>query len=481
MKILQDKFKIIIFICSLLINIPLGFSQEVIPGILVVKANSDEAKPTDERMVKNNDLFNVFEQYSVTSYTQSMPFAKTPSLHDIYTIKFIGNHQSFIEALEAFGNQYYSFIDQEYETYSHYQPVDPFYTDGKLWHLYKIQADSAWDITKSSDSIDICVMDVGTVFTNHPDITGKFNPMYDIYTFDTLGYDFPREIPALFKHATGVAGFAAGETTEVGETANGKLAAIGFNSEMMFTNVSDMLTRALFASTVMKAEVITISSFSTGCHNYNTPDSALSYYRSVFNEIFDNGTVVVVSAGNNIPPCYNTPPGVFNGYVDDRIIQVSGTDSTDHFGVVDSLGVTKTYSHFSAVDLCAPGYDMYGPDGTLKREIDSLTGDTSYVVNDWPYYPKTSGTSFSTPIVAGVAALIKSINPCLAPEDVQTIIKSTTDTIVDAAYYYGEIGTGRLNAYKAVKLAHESYSFKNYTIYSGQNLTWNDVHFIDTL
>jgi len=432
-------------------------------------------------MVKNEMLLNLFEQYGVTAYTQTMPFARTPSLHNVYTIEFTGNHVDLINELAELGTQYYSFIDQEYESYSHYEPVDDFWGSGKLWHLYKIQADSAWDITRSSDSIDVCVMDVATVFTNHPDITGKFNPLYDIYSHQQLGYDYDTSYPDMAKHATGVSSFVACETTEIGDIANGRLASIGFNSEMIFTNTGHQLARALFASTVMKAEVITISSFSTGHHNYNLPDSTLSYYHSVFDEIFDNGTVIVVSAGNNAYPYYNTPPGIFNGYVDDRIIQVSGTDSTDHFGVDDGSGEISTFSHYSAVDLCAPGYRMMGPDATLFIDIDTITGDTTYIVNPYPYSSFHSGSSFSTPIVAGVAALIKSINPCLAPEDVQTILKSTTDPIVDEYLYSGEIGTGRLNAYKAVKLAYESYRFQNYTVHAGEDLTWNDVHFIDTL
>jgi subtilisin family serine protease len=120
---------------------------------------------------------------------------------------------------------------------------------------------------------------------------------------------------------------------------------------------------------------------------------------------------------------------------------------------------------------------MWGPD--MNIIIDPGTGDTS--VNTYPYYQNWSGTSFSAPITAGVAALIKSINPCLTPEDVQTILKTTTDPIIDANLYPGKVGTGRLNAYKAVKLAYDSYSFKNYTISSGQNITWNDSKFIDTL
>jgi hypothetical protein len=48
-----------------------------------------------------------------------------------------------------------------------------------------------------------------------------------------------------------------------------------------------------------------------------------------------------------------------------------------------------------------------------------------------------------------------SINPCLSTADVKAILKSTTDPVVDAANYPGMVGTGRVNAYKAVKKARD--------------------------
>jgi subtilisin family serine protease len=100
----------------------------------------------------------------------------------------------------------------------------------------------------------------------------------------------------------------------------------------------------------------------------------------------------------------------------------------------------------------------------------TLNSDGS--VNEWPYYGFCSGTSFATPIVAGVCGLIKSINPCLTPAEIQYIIKSTTDPIADAAQYSGLVGTGRINAYQAVLLASDYY--KDFSIENGENITWND-------
>ncbi|TXI82938.1 MAG: hypothetical protein E6Q38_04365 [Crocinitomicaceae bacterium] len=75
----------------------------------------------------------------------------------------------------------------------------------------------------------------------------------------------------------------------------------------------------------------------------------------------------------------------------------------------------------------------------------------------WPY-STYGGTSQSTPLVSGTAALMYSVNPCLVSNLVQDILKNTTDPIVDAQNYPGVVGTGRLNAYKAVKAAQGSYS-----------------------
>ena len=74
--------------------------------------------------------------------------------------------------------------------------------------------------------------------------------------------------------------------------------------------------------------------------------------------------------------------------------------------------------------------------------------------NNWPYWGGFRGTSFSSPIVAGVCALIKSINPDFTPAEIQYFIKSTADPINDEYNYQGMLGAGRINAFKAVEMAH---------------------------
>ena len=215
---------------SLFYNVKQIRAQEVIPGILVVSALSDDAKPTDERMVSSEMLLDIFQQYGVTSYTQTMPFARTPSLHNVYTIEFTGNQQNFVNSLEQNAVGIIGGIEQLYEGVPMYIPEDHFYKSGSMWHLNIIQADSAWDITQGSDSIDITVIDEQVPDIGHPDLATKINPPYD--PFLNTGLLFPNGSKFMF-HSSTVCCFAAAETTETGGNPAGQLAASGFNSNII--------------------------------------------------------------------------------------------------------------------------------------------------------------------------------------------------------------------------------------------------------
>ena len=139
-------------------------------------------------------------------------------------------------------------------------------------------------------------------------------------------------------------------------------------------------------------------------------------------EILNNGTVIVTPAGNGFEGYHcgsedqSTEFYPFNSSYDERVIVVTSTDSLDcHQYIV--AGENQTHSHFPKVDICAPGYKIFGAKHTKNT------------YNNWPYYGEFDGTSFAAPIVAGACSLIKSINRDFTPGEVQYFINSTADPV----------------------------------------------------
>ncbi len=416
-------------LCTILIFIGIiSSAQDYEKGIFRLKLKSENAKPcnlkVNGKFADDDKIDGIFKKYNVISYEQAYPFAKNPELLKIYKLRFEGNDDSFKKELEGEASELIEDIEQIHKPIPTYDPSDYMWylttqdPNNWLWHLKKIHADQAWDITKSNPNIKIADVDESFDIL-HPDLSSKISPNYDPMTnivHSARGSS----------HGTYTSSFAAAQTD-----GGGQLASVGFNSRLIAYTWDDGEGKALHASDVMNADVITIS---WGYCGTVAPDDAL-----IVKEILDNGTIVVASAGNGTYPCNNGPLLPFSPVVDSRIICVTSTGVDDkHY---NSSG---TNSHYPEVSICAPGYGVMGAVPTTYADG---------TPNTWPYYGSMNGTSFATPIVAGVCALMKSINPCLTPQLAKSIIQSTADPVVDASSYPNMVGAGRINAFNAVKLA----------------------------
>ena len=147
----------------------------------------------------------------------------------------------------------------------------------------------------------------------------------------------------------------------------------------------------------------------------STIQSAAQYMKN-------KGGVVVNSAGNT--------GAVDSTAASDTLLSISATDSTDN------RASWSTYGPY--VDLAAPGVGI----------LSTAAGGG---------YSSVSGTSFSSPLTAGVVALMMAANPSLAPSQIESILKSTATDLGTAGYdqYYGY---GRVNAASAVQAAAQARS-----------------------
>ncbi len=478
--------KLLKFIPALFIFFTINsFSQTIIDNICWIKTADNSLMPTEteDSLYFSNDgrLNSIFNQYNVTNYEKAFIYSKSPVLKKIVEIKCDSCDIDLLHNTlkDSFPNLFYEF-ERHYRPDSintfAYTPSDQLWNapGDPLWHLKKTECDKAWNITRGHWNNNISVFDL-FIDARHPDIENKLildhNPHNSSYTYSYQVFDGSTNI----SHGTAVSGMAAGETTQTGGTPNGKYASAGFETKMYFYNYKvptpsnfkyasrqEILKWLQTASLKYNTNIITTSAY-LECSNVWPPDT-----KDVIKEILDHGTTIIVPAGNGpTNRCHDPTTGnhipyyPFHPSFDDRIIIVTSTDINDkHYSVAHA----STHAHFPEVDISAPGFNV----GGIKP---SNPGDPL----DDPYEPAITGTSYAAPLVASIASLLYDINPCLSPEDIDYIIKTSADPIVDASSYPGMVGAGRINAYRACTTA-QTYGTKPPIT---SNTTWNSYNFVN--
>ena len=305
-------------------------------------------------------------------------------------------------------NPLIDFVEEDFRIPPSIIPNDQYYSSE--WHLEKISAPEAWDISKGDSNIIIAVLDSG-VDPNHPDLSSKLLQGYNFYDNNYNTTD-------VYGHGTKVAGVAAALTNNVIG-----VSSIGWQCSILPLRVTDtngyayssLLAKALIYAADRGAKVAVISFAIFG-------GSMISDAAKYF---MDKGGLVIAAGGND--NTYHSDPD--NPY----IISVSATTSSDSRASFSSYG--------PYIDLSAPGSGIYT----------TIRGGS---------YGSVSGTSFSAPLTAGLAALIFSANPSLNPIQVEQIMKSTAVDLGDPGYdvYYGY---GRIDALRALAQASNLVIYKD--------------------
>ncbi|MEH6940266.1 S8 family serine peptidase [Bacillus sp. JJ722] len=276
---------------------------------------------------------------------------------------------------------------------------EPYYY--KQWHLPKIEAPKAWDVTKGSSNVVVAVIDGGAQ-KDHPDLKHSIVSPIDMVTGSS------NYIPD--DHGTHVAGIIASAFNKYGT------AGIAPNTKIMPINVfegeyAETFTIASAIEYAVKngADIINLS---LGDYAYDyVEDSAIQY-------AVKNGVTVIAAAGNEDTDFDMYPAGYRN------VIAVGATDRNDDITYFSNYGKN--------IDVTAPG----------EAIMSTITGSR---------YGAYDGTSQAAPVVSGIAALILAKNPFTTVGEVQSILKKSSVDYGNRGWdmFYGN---GRVSAYKALSL-----------------------------
>ncbi len=343
------------------------------------------------------------------------------------------------------------------------------------WHLKKTTIDGnvidehasvvdCWKKTRG-EGITIAIIDNG-IDTKHEEFAskGKIVAPFDITSKDKD----PRPVGNAH-HGTACAGVACGNGnfSASGVAPAASLMPIRLESDLGSQDEAD----AFYYAANNGADVISCSWGPTDGNWWDPEDpvhrqrvalsdsTKLSIDYALKNGRSGIGSVVVFAAGNGNESIEN------DGYASyDPVIAVAACND---------LGKKSAYSDFGRSVWCAFPSSNGEPSLTPGIWTTDRSGRSGYNPGDkrkgdlvGNYTNSFGGTSSSAPGVAGVVALILSVNKALSPEEVKEVIKNTSDKIDSTGGRYNQsghstwYGYGRVNAKSAVTLAADMLKSK---------------------
>lgn len=291
-----------------------------------------------------------------------------------------------------------------------------------MWPQLSMEA--AWDFVASctqTSSVVVAVIDSGADL-HHPDLEGVFVDGYDFVEND--GY--PQDNSGHGTKVCGVLGAVAGNGIGIAGVAwdvDLSIMPVKFmdkDEDGKTTGTLSDAIKAIYYAVDHGADVINAS---WGFYNRSGAlDDAIAYARS-------KGVLVVASAGNK---------GQDND-AHDHYPSNSGLDNVVAVAALDTDGSLASFSNYGAknVDVAAPGVGIV-----------TTTINGGYV--SW-----ASGTSFATPFVSAISAMILSCAPGMAPGVVREVLVDACAAGPSSASFF-VAGGGCVNAHSALVLAEEN-------------------------
>lgn len=333
-------------------------------------------------------------------------------------------------------------------------PDDPYFLVGSQWYLGTINAPEAWRIL--ADRYEVGIAAPARVAVIDEIIDTSHEDLREVLTGD--GYNFVTDAPVMvpgpnpdaeFYHGTHVAGLVGAEGGNgvgiVGTAYNGignplvPIMPIISLPSGEAGSVMDLAQSILYAaglentSGIVPDQPARVINMSLGAAAL--PAEVSSFLHDIVRLASKADLLIVAAAGNDgengihCPACY--PEVIAVGSID-------GDRSRSWFS-----------NHGAALELVAPGGVWYPASGELVAIFSTIPEDGySDNISGSPII----GTSMATPLVAGVAAMVRAVNPGLTAAQVRTILQESAQDLGEPGKD-DEFGYGLVDAATAVRRA----------------------------
>ena len=391
------------------------------------------------------------------------------SFVDVHHLKITSDKsvEKAVEEFAALPNVVYAEPNYIYTT--QVTPNDPRFPE--LWALENtgqtgglagadISATAAWELTTGSEEVIVGVIDTGIDYT-HEDLAANIytNPGEDAwanpndpssgdgedndgngFVDDWKGWNFVSNSNNPYDdnmHGTHCAG-------SIGAVGNNGVGVVGVNWRVKLVPIKFLDSRGSGSS----ANAIKAIEYadSLGVHIMSNSWGGGAFSQSMENAIKEankDGILFVAAAGNDgtdndaidhYPSNYtveNVVAIAASDHSDNRALWGGGVDDGCGFVCSNAVAATPGSNYGkTTVDLAAPG----------KNILSTVPGNS---------YATLSGTSMAAPHVAGVAALLLSVDPNLTVSELKTALFTTVDVLDD---FTNKVATnGRVNAHAAVQ------------------------------
>ncbi len=342
---------------------------------------------------------------------------------------------------------------------------------------------TAWELGYSGEGLNIAIIDTG-IDNEHPSLEGKWVGGVDFTKPDTplTPWDGTYDADDTQGHGTTCSGISTGtsapEGVYMGTAPSAKLVDIrigtkigGGPGEVPYgQDFYDSALRGIEWAIDNKDEQwegeskenygIDIISLSWGIYLEEGSSDGSDIYSRLNDRAVQEGIVVCNAAGNEGPDNDG-----FDGLSASSLAIIIGATydnntiprEDDEIASYSSRGPRKDNNDGNPYDelkpdISAPGTDIYNVEpytGSNPLEDASNNG----------YEPRGSGTSYATPCIAGIVALILEANPDLTPELVNEILHFTAERRGEPTFpeldpfWNRDFGYGIIDAYEAVRVA----------------------------